>query len=66
MGSPSMNPIMMVSKVVDGYLVEVDLDGNLKTGMFQSLVDAFPDYARIFYDGLYRVSDIYLKVTPQH
>ena len=64
MGSPSMTPIMMVSKLVDGYLVEVSLDGNLKPVKFQSLVDAFPDYARIIDDGLYRASDIYLKVTP--
>ena len=51
MGSPSMTPIMMVGKLVDGYLVEVSLDGNLKPAKFQSLVDAFPDYARIIYNG---------------
>ena len=65
MGSPLMTPIMMVGKLVDSYLVEVALDGNLKPVKFQDLVDAFPDYARIIYDGLYKASDIYLKITTQ-
>ena len=65
MGSPSMNPIMMVGKLVDDCLDEVALEGNLKTSKFQYLVDGLLDYARIFYDGLYRGIDIYLKVTPQ-
>ena len=60
-----MNPIMMVDKLAYGYLVEVSPDVNLKPSKFESLVDAFPDYERIFYEGSYRSIDIYLKVTPQ-
>ena len=65
MGSPSMTRIMMVGKLVYGYLDEVSLDGNIKPTEFQYLVNAFPNYARMFYDGLYRSIDIYLKVNPQ-
>ena len=36
MGSPSMTRIMMVGKLVYGYLDEVALDGNLKPTKFQS------------------------------
>lgn len=64
MGSPSMTPIMMVGKLVDGYLAEVAPDGNLKPAKFQSLADGLPDYARLFDDGLYRAIDIYLKAHP--
>ena len=60
-----MNPIMMVDKLVHGYLAKVAPDGNLKPAKFESLVDALPDYARIFDDVLHRAIDIYLKVTPQ-
>ena len=65
MGSPSMTPIMMIGKLEDGYLAKVAPDGNLKPAKFESLVDALPNYARIFDDGSYRAIDIYLKVTPQ-
>lgn len=64
MGSPSLTPIMVVGKLVDGYLAEVAPDGNLKPAKFQSLADALPDYARLFDDVLYRAIDIYLKAHP--
>lgn len=60
-GSPSLTPITMVAKLMDGYLAEVAPDVNLKLPKFQSLAAALPDYARPLDDGLYRAIDIYLK-----
>ncbi|PIA41693.1 hypothetical protein AQUCO_02200252v1 [Aquilegia coerulea] len=62
MGSPSLTPITMVAKLIDGYLAEVAPDINLKLPKFLSLAEAVPDYARPLDDGLYRGIDIYLKV----
>lgn len=62
MGSPSLTPITMVAKLIDGYLAEVAPDVNLKLPKFQSLAASIPDYARPLDDGLYRAIDIYLKV----
>ena len=62
MGSPSLTPITMVAKLIDGYLAEVAPDVNLKLPKFQSLAAAVPEYARPLDDGLYRSIDIYLKV----
>ncbi|XP_058071594.1 BTB/POZ domain-containing protein At1g30440 [Magnolia sinica] len=64
MGSPSLTPITMVAKLIDGYLSEVAPDVNLKLPKFQSLAGAIPDYARPLDDGLYRAIDIYLKAHP--
>ncbi|MCO5591824.1 hypothetical protein L7F22_045816 [Adiantum nelumboides] len=64
MGSPSLTPMMMVARLMDGYLAEVAPDVNLKLSKFQSLVEALPDFARISDDGLYRAIDIYLKAHP--
>ncbi|XP_057873792.1 BTB/POZ domain-containing protein At1g30440 [Cryptomeria japonica] len=64
MGSPSLTPIMIVGKLIDGYLAEVAPDGNLKPTKFQMLAEALPDYARVFDDGLYRAIDVYLKAHP--
>ncbi|KAK1378379.1 BTB/POZ domain-containing protein [Heracleum sosnowskyi] len=64
MGSPSLTPITMVAKLIDGYLAEVAPDINLKLPKFQSLAGAVPDYARPLDDGLYRAIDIYLKSHP--
>ncbi|KAF6166100.1 hypothetical protein GIB67_023810 [Kingdonia uniflora] len=64
MGSPSLTPITMVSKLIDGYLAEVAPDINLKLLKFQSLAAAVPDFARPLDDGLYRAIDIYLKAHP--
>lgn len=63
MGSPSLTPITMVAKLIDGYLAEVAPDVNLKLPKFQSLAAAVPEYARPLDDGLYRAIDIYLKVN---
>ncbi|XP_073150386.1 BTB/POZ domain-containing protein At1g30440 [Henckelia pumila] len=64
MGSPSLTPITMVAKLIDGYLAEVAPDVNLKLPKFQSLIAAVPEYARPLDDGLYRSIDIYLKSHP--
>ncbi|XP_059666094.1 BTB/POZ domain-containing protein At1g30440 isoform X2 [Cornus florida] len=64
MGSPSLTPITMVAKLIDGYLAEVAPDINLKLPKFQSLAAAVPDYGRPLDDGLYRAIDIYLKSHP--
>lgn len=63
LASPSLLPITMVAKLIDGYLAEVAPDANLKLPKFRSLAAAIPDYARPIDDGLYRAVDIYLKVT---
>ncbi|KAL3683058.1 hypothetical protein R1sor_001080 [Riccia sorocarpa] len=63
-GSPSLTPMMMVSKLMDNYLAEVAPDVNLKPNKFQALAEALPEYARVLDDGLYRAIDIYLKAHP--
>ncbi|KAI9126694.1 hypothetical protein K1719_002290 [Acacia pycnantha] len=63
-GSPSLTPITMVAKLIDGYLAEVAPDVNLKLPKFQALAAAVPEYARPLDDGLYRALDIYLKSHP--
>ncbi|KAK4796661.1 hypothetical protein SAY86_028987 [Trapa natans] len=63
-GSPSLTPITMVAKLIDGYLAEVAPDINLKLPKFQALAGAIPDYARPLDDGLYRAIDMYLKSHP--
>ncbi|BFG28195.1 hypothetical protein CerSpe_144690 [Prunus speciosa] len=61
---PSLTPITMVAKLIDGYLAEVAPDVNLKLPKFQALAAAVPEYARPLDDGLYRAVDIYLKSHP--
>ncbi|KAG6552542.1 hypothetical protein Mapa_005852 [Marchantia paleacea] len=63
-GSPSLTPMMMVSKLMDNYLAEVAPDVNLKPNKFQALAEALPEYSRLFDDGLYRSIDIFLKAHP--
>ncbi|XAR72530.1 hypothetical protein NMG60_11019202 [Bertholletia excelsa] len=63
-GSPSLTPITMVAKLIDGYLAEVAPDVNLKLPKFQTLAATVPEYARPLDDGLYRAIDIYLKSHP--
>ncbi|XP_071722241.1 BTB/POZ domain-containing protein At1g30440-like [Rutidosis leptorrhynchoides] len=63
-GSPSLTPITMVAKLIDGYLAEVAPDVNLKLPKFQALAASVPEYARALDDGLYRAIDIYLKSHP--
>uniref|UniRef100_A0A7N0T3R8 Uncharacterized protein n=1 Tax=Kalanchoe fedtschenkoi TaxID=63787 RepID=A0A7N0T3R8_KALFE len=64
MGSPSLTPLTMVAKLIDGYLAEVAPDVNLKLPMFQALAALVPEFARPLDDGLYRAIDIYLKSHP--
>ncbi|KAJ8616042.1 hypothetical protein MRB53_035414 [Persea americana] len=64
MGSPSLTPVTMVAKLVDGYLAEVATDVNLKFPKFQSLAAVIPEYARPLDDGIYRAIDIYFKAHP--
>lgn len=64
LASPSLMPVTMVAKLIDGYLAEVAPDVNLKLQKFRSLAAAIPDYARPIDDGLYRAVDIYLKAHP--
>lgn len=64
MGSPSLTPITMVAKLIDGYLAEVAPDVNLKLPTFLALAQAVPEYARPLDDGHYRAIDIYLKSHP--
>ncbi|PKA47903.1 BTB/POZ domain-containing protein [Apostasia shenzhenica] len=61
---PSLTPMTMVAKLVDGYLAEVASDVNLKYTKFQTLGAVIPDYARPIDDGIYRAIDIYLKCHP--
>lgn len=61
--TPSLTPMTMVAKLMDGYLAEVAPDVNLKLPKFQSLAAVIPDYARPLDDGIYRAIDIYLKVA---
>ncbi|CAH8390320.1 unnamed protein product, partial [Eruca vesicaria subsp. sativa] len=52
-----------VTKLIDGYLVEVAPDVNLKLPKFQALAASVPGYARLLDDGLCRAIDIYLKIA---
>lgn len=54
--------LMLVGKLIDGYLSEIASDANLKPEKFYELAVALPDHARLFDDGLYRAVDVYLKV----
>ncbi|KAK3015352.1 hypothetical protein RJ639_005624 [Escallonia herrerae] len=56
--------LMLVGKLIDGYLSEIASDANLKPEKFYKLAMALPDHARLFDDGLYRAVDVYLKAHP--
>ncbi|KZV25247.1 BTB/POZ domain-containing protein [Dorcoceras hygrometricum] len=56
--------LILVGKLIDGYLSEVASDSNLKPEKFYDLAVVLPDRARIFDDGLYRAVDVYLKAHP--
>lgn len=56
--------IMLVGKLIDGYLSEIAADANLKPDKFFDLAVSLPDQARMFDDGLYRAVDVYLKAHP--
>ncbi|XVF15675.1 hypothetical protein REPUB_Repub09cG0175200 [Reevesia pubescens] len=56
--------LMLVGKLIDGYLSEIASDANLKPEKFYNLAILLPDQARNFDDGLYRAVDVYLKAHP--
>ncbi|KAE8703792.1 BTB/POZ domain-containing protein [Hibiscus syriacus] len=56
--------LMVVGKLIDGYLSEIASDANLKADKFYNLAISVPDQARNFDDGLYRAVDMYLKAHP--
>ncbi|GMJ07954.1 hypothetical protein like AT5G66560 [Hibiscus trionum] len=56
--------LMVVGKLIDGYLSEIASDANLKAEKFYNLAISLPDQARNFDDGLYRAVDVYLKAHP--
>lgn len=56
--------LMLVGKLIDGYLSEIASDANLKPGKFYQLAVALPEQGRLFDDGLYRSVDVYLKAHP--
>lgn len=62
--SPTINPVILVGKLMDGYLSEIASDTNLTVEKFYDLAVALPDHARLFDDGLYRAIDVYLKAHP--
>ncbi|XP_050205699.1 BTB/POZ domain-containing protein At5g66560 [Mercurialis annua] len=56
--------LMLVGKLIDGYLAEIASDANLKPDRFCNLAVSLPEQARLFDDGLYRAVDVYLKAHP--
>lgn len=56
--------LMLVGKLIDGYLSEIASDANLKPERFYNFANSLPEQARLFDDGLYRAVDVYLKVMP--
>ncbi|XP_076910161.1 BTB/POZ domain-containing protein At5g66560-like [Bidens hawaiensis] len=56
--------LMLVGKLIDGYLSEIASDTNLKPEKFLELAFALPEQARLYDDGLYRSVDVYLKAHP--
>lgn len=62
-GNLRSSALILVGKLLDGYLSEVASDSNLKPDKLYDLAVALPDHARIFDDGLYRAVDVYLKVN---
>ncbi|KAJ6366981.1 hypothetical protein OIU77_003375 [Salix suchowensis] len=62
--SVSSPTLMLVGKLIDGYLAEIASDANLKPDRFYNLALALPEQARLFDDGLYRAVDVYLKAHP--
>ncbi|KAJ1415249.1 NPH3 domain [Sesbania bispinosa] len=63
-GAPRSPALMLVGKLIDGYLAEIASDANLKPAKFYDLAISLPDGARLFDDGLYRAIDVYLKAHP--
>ncbi|ESQ30157.1 hypothetical protein EUTSA_v10011482mg [Eutrema salsugineum] len=64
-GIKSGASLVKVAKLVDSYLAEVAVDGDLSIPEFISLAEALPNHARVTEDGLYRAIDTYLKAHPK-
>ncbi|CAA3017026.1 Hypothetical predicted protein [Olea europaea subsp. europaea] len=56
--------LMLVAKLIDGYLSEIASDVHLQPEKFYQLAVSLPEHARLFDDGLYRAVDVYLKAHP--
>ncbi|KAL1294171.1 hypothetical protein HN51_054842 [Arachis hypogaea] len=54
-----------IGRLVDGYLIQVARDKNLRVESIKSLVEALPQDARLCDDLLYRAIDMYLKAHPE-
>lgn len=63
-GATRSPALMLVGKLIDGYLSEIASDANLKPERFYNFAISLPDQARLFDDGLYRAVDVYLKAHP--
>ncbi|XP_010465263.1 PREDICTED: BTB/POZ domain-containing protein At5g66560-like [Camelina sativa] len=63
-GRSSPSSLMLVGKLMDGFLAEIASDANLKSDKFYNLAISLPDQARLYDDGLYRAVDVYLKAHP--
>ncbi|KAI9089164.1 hypothetical protein K1719_029443 [Acacia pycnantha] len=65
-GGVARSPALMVlGKLIDGYLSEIASDANLKPDRFYNFALSLPNQARLFDDGLYRAVDVYLKTHPR-
>ncbi|KAF6166543.1 hypothetical protein GIB67_005405, partial [Kingdonia uniflora] len=62
--SAEMARLLVVGKLIDGYLAEIASDTNLKMDNFCDIAVTLPDQARLYDDGLYRAVDVYLKAHP--
>ncbi|KAJ8535973.1 hypothetical protein K7X08_034374 [Anisodus acutangulus] len=60
-GVRSGSALIKVAKLVDNYLAEAAVDGNLTLSEFIGLASALPGHVRSTDDGLYRAIDTYLK-----
>ncbi|OIW09752.1 hypothetical protein TanjilG_14275 [Lupinus angustifolius] len=63
-GAGTSPVLMIVGKLIDGYLSEIASDTNLMPDKFYNFAISLPDEARLFDDGLYRAIDVYLKAHP--
>uniref|UniRef100_A0A2P2IKJ7 BTB/POZ domain-containing protein NPY1-like n=2 Tax=Rhizophora mucronata TaxID=61149 RepID=A0A2P2IKJ7_RHIMU len=56
--------LLMVGKLIDGYLIEIAHDPNLSVANFIEVASSIPDSVRSSHDGLYKAIDIFLKEHP--
>ncbi|KAJ6359812.1 hypothetical protein OIU77_003922 [Salix suchowensis] len=57
--------LLVVGKLVDGYLALVSRDDKLSVEQFRPLAEALPNDARYCHDTLYTAIDTYLKAHPR-